>query len=573
MTGPDIVDNLVKFLAVCKEEADAILPDGVVSFDAALMLDAKCLAEITDGRVHTMLSESGLENFANTGTVNMSLLQSPFDNRPSTILFYPADYKAPDDRTCVANIQLLREADGSPTSGAYGVSTPTVVQKPHNVAALAHIGVGAVRFGVLLATLQRAGLRLASSSKGCWSLLWAKRIKPEEYNKISAFQKVNHFPGTWGIGRKDALSRNLRALEKKHTNHFSFHPKTYVLPGDTLSLSKDMLSQKLFILKPCASACGLGIKVISTIEEVDAGSSCIVQEYITNPMLIDGYKFDLRLYVAMTSINPLRLYIYQEGMVRLASEKYPCKSQDTGNLYAHLTNYSINKNNENYVSSVEDSDDGDSASKRTLTVFRQWCASQGIDWLPIQAQINDVVVKTLLSVEDTVFMSTSAQVRSSSSCFEVFGFDLLLDTAAQVHLLEVNIMPSLNTESPVDEKIKCSLVADLLTLVGVSSGPRRKEEFVSRSRLKPVLPAEDCFPNVFWEKLDGQQQQIIMDTEEEHARRGHFDRIFPNAFTYPLYRSFFASERPSNKLLFFWEKSKLSFWETRLSRNLSLAIS
>ena len=50
--------------------------------------------------------------------------------------------------------------------------------------------------------------------------------------------------------------------------------------------------------------------------------SSIVCEYIDNPLLLDGYKFDLRIYVALMSIAPLRLYVYEEGLVRLATVKY-----------------------------------------------------------------------------------------------------------------------------------------------------------------------------------------------------------------------------------------------------------
>ena len=60
-------------------------------------------------------------------------------------------------------------------------------------------------------------------------------------------------------------------------------------------------------------------------------------------MLIDGYKWDLRIYVAITSINPLRIYVYEEGLCRFASEKYD--TTDLKNIYSHLTNYSINKKN------------------------------------------------------------------------------------------------------------------------------------------------------------------------------------------------------------------------------------
>lgn len=72
----------------------------------------------------------------------------------------------------------------------------------------------------------------------------------------------------------------------------------------------------------------------------------VVSEYIHNPLLLDGYKFDLRIYVALTSINPLRIYVYEEGLVRFATVKY---NMDMSNLksnqYTHLTNYSLNKYN------------------------------------------------------------------------------------------------------------------------------------------------------------------------------------------------------------------------------------
>lgn len=76
----------------------------------------------------------------------------------------------------------------------------------------------------------------------------------------------------------------------------------------------------------------------------------IASHYISNPLLIDGLKFDMRIYVAVTSINPLRIYMYDEGLTRFATTKYePPREDDNVNnkqgKYTHLTNYSINKNN------------------------------------------------------------------------------------------------------------------------------------------------------------------------------------------------------------------------------------
>jgi len=90
--------------------------------------------------------------------------------------------------------------------------------------------------------------------------------------------------------------------------------------------------------------------MVSDLKQVSKHEACVISRYIDNPLILYGHKFDLRLYVVVTSFDPLRVYIYREGLVRFASEKY--SNQDIVSdeaKYSHLTNYSINKKNENYV--------------------------------------------------------------------------------------------------------------------------------------------------------------------------------------------------------------------------------
>jgi tubulin polyglutamylase TTLL6/13 len=68
-----------------------------------------------------------------------------------------------------------------------------------------------------------------------------------------------------------------------------------------------------------------------------------------NPLLIDGLKFDLRVYVLLLGVNPLRVFIYNDGLARFSTEKYNPKKKNLNNLFMHLTNFSINKNNKNFV--------------------------------------------------------------------------------------------------------------------------------------------------------------------------------------------------------------------------------
>ena len=66
-----------------------------------------------------------------------------------------------------------------------------------------------------------------------------------------------------------------------------------------------------------------------------------IQRYIGNPLLLDGAKCDLRLYVVVTSYNPLRVYIHPEGLVRISTKKYkPAKKNSNSRTrFMHLTNY------------------------------------------------------------------------------------------------------------------------------------------------------------------------------------------------------------------------------------------
>ena len=83
----------------------------------------------------------------------------------------------------------------------------------------------------------------------------------------------------------------------------------------------------------------------------------VVQEYISNPLLLDELKFDLRIYVLLCSVDPLRAYVCSEGLVRLCSEKYvKPKASNLRDAYSHLTNYSLNKLNEAYVHTPAEAD-------------------------------------------------------------------------------------------------------------------------------------------------------------------------------------------------------------------------
>jgi hypothetical protein len=102
--------------------------------------------------------------------------------------------------------------------------------------------------------------------------------------------------------------------------------------------------------------------------KVPLQENLVAQIYIKKPFLIDNFKFDLRIYVLVTGVKPLRMFMFEDGLVRLCTEEYvkPNKA-NLSQSCMHLTNYAINKHNENYQKGDADADEG--GSKRSLVWF------------------------------------------------------------------------------------------------------------------------------------------------------------------------------------------------------------
>lgn len=114
--------------------------------------------------------------------------------------------------------------------------------------------------------------------------------------------------------------------------------------------------------------------------------------------MIDGYKYDLRLYVLVTSYDPLKIYFYYEGLVRFATEKYSNDLQNIDEKLVHLTNFSINKTGENYVYNKEADEDG-IGSKWTLSALKRKFKLLNLNFDELIVNIKDLIIKTLIAVQ------------------------------------------------------------------------------------------------------------------------------------------------------------------------------
>ena len=304
-----------------------------------------------------------------------------------------------------------------------------------------------------------------------WDLVWTDLAPAlDRFPKIKPYQRINHFPGMFQIARKNYLARNLKKMKRQFPKEYKFFPKTWLLPYEMSELKNYIAAynkpNKLnFIVKPECMSQGKGIFITKNVESIDPNEHLVVQKYMRDPFLIDGLKFDLRIYVLVTNVQPLRIFMHREGLGRFATEKF--KLKQFNNPFIHLTNYAINKDNSNFRSDEK----GESGHKRSLQAVYAKLAQTGVDIPSLKQQIFDIVIKTLISIQpDLIHHYRTSQPGDifNNMCFEILGFDILIDSSGRPYLLEVNHAPSFNSDTRLDQQVKRNLLLDTFTLLNAT---------------------------------------------------------------------------------------------------------
>jgi len=113
-------------------------------------------------------------------------------------------------------------------------------------------------------------------------------------------------------------------MRSRFPKDFVITPMSYLIHEEyeAFQAERDRDPSSLWILKPVAASCGRGIKIYNSTQRVSKKEGMLAAKYISNPHLLNDLKYDMRVYVLVTSFNPLRIYMYNDGLVRFATEKY-----------------------------------------------------------------------------------------------------------------------------------------------------------------------------------------------------------------------------------------------------------
>jgi len=194
----------------------------------------------------------------------------------------------------------------------------------------------------------------------------------------------------------------------------------------------------------------------------------------------------------------MRIYLFDEGLARFATEPYEApKQQNLNDVFMHLTNYAINKQNDNYeANECEDGSGG--GHKRSLTQIWIDIVNQERRKKPkdrsvymeavskvnvLKEKIKDIIIKTLITGQPSIwhlYRSCQPEDYENQLCFQLLGFDIMLDSEMKPWLLEVNHAPSLATDSGFDLALKQRLVEDILKLLNLDI--KKKNQYINQHK-------------------------------------------------------------------------------------------
>jgi len=250
----------------------------------------------------------------------------------------------------------------------------------------------------------------------------------------------------------------------------------------------------------------------------------------------------------VTSCDPLKIFLYHDGLVRMGTEKYiPPNESNLTQLYMHLTNYSVNKHNERF----ERDETENKGSKRSIKWFTEFLQANQHDVAKFWSDISELVVKTLIVAAPHVLhayrMCRPGQPPGSESvCFEVLGFDILLDRKLKPWLLEINRAPSFGTDQKIDYDVKRGVLLNALKLLNIRTSDKRRNLAKQKAEAQRRLYGQNSIKRLLpgssdWEQqrhqLERRKEELkerlaqlrkqILKEEHENRHMGNYRRIYP----------------------------------------------
>ena len=289
--------------------------------------------------------------------------------------------------------------------------------------------------------------------------MWAhdypfKKIRDKMLN-MKPGQKVNKFPGSGFITNKVNLA----------TSGLKNVPQAFQIPADKeefLNYAKQN-PEKLFVLKNNNHR-GIKIEKVDNLNLDDDDEGSFVQEFIHNPLLVDGYKFDIGIYTTLTSVDPLRIYVhYNDVLLRFCPTKYHPFDPEDRDKYVVGDDYLPSWEVPSFTKYMDEK--AGFSFRDTLNAYI--INSMKMDPNKMWDELYSTIVQVYQNTE-THFAKAVRNYPHSDAFFEMVRFDFVIDDQLNVYLMEANMSPNLSSAHfSANAGLYEEVVDALLRLVGV----------------------------------------------------------------------------------------------------------
>ncbi|XP_075976702.1 tubulin tyrosine ligase-like 15 [Anticarsia gemmatalis] len=383
--------------------------------------------------------------------------------------------------------------------------------------------------------LDRIGFEKSTNNSN-WDLLWSHdypfSVLRDTVLNLKPHQRVNKFPGSGFLTNKVDLA----------TSNSKYIPKAFRLPKskeDFLKYAEENRNS-LFVIKDNQHR-GVYLKNVS---DIDISSNDIfVQEYVQNPYLVDGHKFDIGVYVVITSVDPLRAYWYKgDVLFRYCPAKYHPFDPNNLDKYVIRDDYmptwevpSLAHPHSSLGHGMKDS-------------FDIYVRSKGVDPAPMWEEIQRAIAEAIV-MKARFIVDATKRYPTRDSFFEMMRFDLMLDEDLKVYLLEANMSPNLSSEKfRPNQLLYEQILYNLFSLTGISrkpnvnganfSDPTAASNMVSAQKNIAVFGdqcstecREDCerieLCKLCKQCLSKSMRTALLRAHSEFLHRGDFRRLIP----------------------------------------------
>jgi hypothetical protein len=344
---------------------------------------------------------------------------------------------------------------------------------------------------------------------------------------INKYQKINRFFGFEEYVSKSLLYLNYKKMKELFPNEYNYMLETYSYPEDkdiiynkfkNFSI-KDISKDNYWLIKPKLSSVGNGIKILNSFENIEKlDKNSYITKLLNNPHLIRGYKYDIRFHGLISSIKPLKLYIYDEGFVRLSSEKYDFNNF-TDKL-SFITNIHANKNNIKYIYPKKHKDI-ERSNLWNLSILKNYYLKNNLNYNMVFEEVKDIFIKMVFSVRKKLIEKIININLSFTNFYHLIGFDIILDNNLKPYLLEANRRGSMRDDNAAEIEYTHNIIVDTLNIIG----------------LRPI--------NKGFNDKNYENEDNICELERP---RGMYNLIFPLKNNIEKYKKYYLNDIPFEDL-------------------------